>query len=58
VSDLASSIRSTVEDLRFELDYRILTDEEREELLLSERLLAQCLQIDDDQKRDTKKEAA
>jgi hypothetical protein len=43
MSDLAYSIRSFAEDLRSELDYRTLCDDEREEL---------------DQKRDTKKEAA
>jgi hypothetical protein len=54
MSDLAYSIRSAIQELLQECDYRILCEDEREELLLAERLIAQCLQIDDDVKRDVK----
>jgi hypothetical protein len=46
MSDLAYSIRSFAEDLRSELDYRTLCDDEREELRLASKLLTRILTED------------
>ena len=58
MSDLAYSIRSFAKDIREELNHRVLCDDEREELLLAERIIAQALHIDEDQKRPERIEDA